>query len=116
MLGRSGFTITETLVAVMILAIGLLGLVTTAGVVTRMIGQGQRFTQVSVLANERVEILRAQSCPATGAGSETRGAYVVSWEVTSGPGIRSRSIRVSVTSPAGRGTRVDTVQTVQMCS
>ncbi|HET7039668.1 MAG TPA: hypothetical protein VFH97_07260, partial [Gemmatimonadales bacterium] len=95
--------------------VGLLALVGTAGVVTRMIGQGQRYTVVSTMANERIETLRAGGCPALGSGSETRGGYVINWQVANGPGLSSRAIRVVVTSPTARGTRVDTVQTIQVC-
>lgn len=114
MTGERGFTIVETLVAVMVLTVGLLGLVTTAGLVTRMIGQGQRYNEVAALANERVEVIRAQGCPAAATGSETRGAYTVAWRVADA-GNNSRAIQVVVGSPTGRGARVDTVQTVQVC-
>jgi type IV pilus modification protein PilV len=110
-----GFTIVEILVAVMILTVGLLGMVTTAGLVTRMIGQGQRFTQASALANERFEILRAQRCPATATGSETRGAFTISWRVVDAAGGKGRAITVSVVSPTTRGNRTDNFQTVQFC-
>jgi len=110
-----GFTIIEVMVAVMILTVGLLALVGTAGLVTRMIGQGQRYTVVSTLANERIETLRSGGCPAIGAGTETRGGYVINWLVSAGPGLASRNIQVVVTSPTARGTRVDSVQTVQVC-
>jgi type IV pilus assembly protein PilV len=115
MTGERGFTIIEVMVAVMILTVGLLALVGTAGLVTRMIGQGQRYTVVSTLANERIETLRSAGCPAVGTGSETRGGYTINWQVSAGPGLSSRNIEVVVTSSTGRGSRVDTVQTVQVC-
>ncbi len=112
---RRGFTIVEVLVAVMVLAVGILGLVTTAGLVTRMIAQGQRYTRASTLASERFEILRAQRCPAVGTGTETRGAYTIAWSVADTAGGRARVIRVSVTSPTGRGTRTDKFSTSKVC-
>jgi len=113
MKGERGFTIVEILVAIMILTVGVLGLVTTAGLVTRMIGQGQRFTVASALANERIELLRAAGCPATGTGSETRGAYTIAWTV--GDLGRGRSLSVTVQSPTTRGTRSDVFASVQFC-
>lgn len=115
MTGERGFTIIEVMVAVMILTVGLLALVGTAGLVTRMIGQGQRYTVISTLANERIEILRSGGCPAVGTGSETRSGYTINWRVTPGPGLESRNIQVVVTSSMARGSRVDSVQTVQVC-
>ncbi|MDH3496306.1 MAG: prepilin-type N-terminal cleavage/methylation domain-containing protein [Gemmatimonadota bacterium] len=112
---RAGFTIVEVLVAVMVLTIGLLGLVTTAGLVTRMIGQGQRYTEASALANERFEVLRAQGCPAAATGAETRGAYNISWRVAGLAGGKGRALEVIVRSPTTRGTRTDSFSTVHFC-
>jgi prepilin-type N-terminal cleavage/methylation domain-containing protein len=115
MKGERGFTIVEVLVAIMILSVGIMGLVTTAGLVTRMIGQGQRYTEASALANERVELLRTSQCAAVGSGSETRGAYQISWRVVAVAGDKGRSIQVTVQSPTTRGSRTDTFETVQFC-
>ena len=115
MRSERGFTIVEILVAVMILSVGLMGLVTTAGLVTRMIGQGHRSTEASALGSERIEVLRAQGCPAAGGGTETRGAYTVTWRVVALPAPKGRGITVSVRSPTTRGTRNDTFETVHFC-
>lgn len=115
MRSERGFTIVEVLVAVMILSVGLMGLVTTAGLVTRMIAQGHRSTEAATLANERIELLRAQGCPAAGSGTETRGAYTVAWRVVAMTQPRGRAIQVNVVSPTGRGTRNDNFQTVHFC-
>jgi Tfp pilus assembly protein PilV len=112
---QHGSTIVEVLVAVIILSVGLLGLVTTAGLVTGMIGQGQRYTEASVLAAERFEILRAEPCPSAGAGTDTRGAYTVSWQVTEVAGGRGRQFAVTVWVPTGRGTRPAQFTTTQFC-
>lgn len=115
MKNERGFTIVEILVAVMVLTVGIMGLVTTAGLVTRMIGQGQRFTEASALANERVEVLRTQRCATVGSGTETRGAYQINWRVAAAAGNKARDIQVVVRSPTTRGSRTDTVETVQFC-
>ena len=115
MKGERGFTIVEVLVAIMILSVGIMGLVTTAGLVTRMIGQGQRYTEASALANERIELLRTSQCAAVGSGSETRGAYQINWRVVAVAGDKGRAIQVAVQSPTTRGPRTDTFETVQFC-
>jgi prepilin-type N-terminal cleavage/methylation domain-containing protein len=115
MTSERGFTIVEVLVAIMILSVGLMGLVTTAGLVTRMIGQGHRYTEASALANERIEILKAQRCPAVGSGSETRGSYVISWRVVEEAAGKGRGLNISVQSPTTRGNRTDTFATVHFC-
>ena len=55
---RSGFTLIEVLVAVMVLSVGVTALVGSAGVVTRMIGRGQMGTRGAQMASARVEQLR----------------------------------------------------------
>jgi prepilin-type N-terminal cleavage/methylation domain-containing protein len=115
MKSERGFTIVEVLVAVMILSVGLMGLVTTAGLVTRMIGQGHRYTEASALANERIEVLKSQGCPAAGTGTETRGSYVISWRIIDVASGKGRGITVSVQSPTTRGSRTDTFATVHYC-
>jgi Tfp pilus assembly protein PilV len=114
-LGRAGSTIAEVLVAIMVLSVGLLGLVTTAGLVTGMIGQGQRYTEASTLAAERFEVLRAERCPPAGSGSEARGAFTVSWRITEIAGGRGRQFAVAVTAPTGRGTRAASFTTTAFC-
>jgi type IV pilus assembly protein PilV len=108
-----GFTIIEVLVAVVILTIGLLGLVTTAALVTRMIGQGQRYTEAAALAGDRFEQLRSVSCAALANGTSTQGGFTVAWTVA-GAG-DSRQIDVTVTSPTNRGTRQDRFSTTRYC-
>lgn len=63
----SGFTLVELLVALTILSVGLLGLVVTSALVTRMIGRGQRSANAALFASRRLERLRAGGC-AAGAG------------------------------------------------
>jgi Tfp pilus assembly protein PilV len=114
--GRRGFTIVETLVSVMVLAVGLLGLVSVAALATRMVSEGQRSTESAAIANERIEVLRAQGCPALVDGAESRGAHRVRWRVESQGAGRARRLTVLVTSPGPRGARTDTVTTVHVCS
>lgn len=113
---RRGFTIIEVLVAVMVLTVGLLALVTTAAMTTRMIGQGSRYTQASTLASERFEILRSRTCAQLADSSGTFGAYTMAWTITSTNGGKSRQIKVTVTSPKGEGKyRTDTFITTRYC-
>ena len=66
-----GFTIVEVIIAILVLTVGLLGLVTTAGLVTRMIGRGQRSGAAAQFAARRVELLRVTGCTSQASGSET---------------------------------------------
>jgi len=59
---QSGFTIIEIIIAIMVLTVGLLALVTTAALVTRMIARGQRSAVASLFASQRAEQLRPAAC------------------------------------------------------
>jgi len=59
---QAGFTIIEIIIAIMVLTVGLLALVTTAALVTRMIARGQRSAVASMFASQRAEQLRPAAC------------------------------------------------------
>ena len=63
---RRGLTIVELMAAVVILSIGVLGLASTATVVTRMMGQADQHTDAATAAQSRFERLRSTRCPVTG--------------------------------------------------
>lgn len=115
-----GFTIVEVVVAMLILTVGLLGLASTAAMVTRMIGEGGRSSESASIAVQRMEILRSQYVQCTGllGGKATDGSYQVAWEVapattTWEPAMR---VRVMVTVPRPTQTaRVDTFTTLIPC-
>lgn len=113
--GERGFTIVEVIIAMIVLTVGLLGLVSTAALTTRMISQGQRYSVAAALANQRFEILRATPCASMAGGSNTEGNVQVAWTVTAIQANRARQSTVSVTSPTGRGTRTDQFQTIIYC-
>src|SRR3989475_3554184 len=73
---EQGFTIVEVIVAIMVLTVGLLALVTSAALVTRMIGRGQRSAVAAQYAQRRLEMLRVSGCKSQAGGSEgvVRGA------------------------------------------
>ena len=117
-----GFTIVEVIIAIVVLTVGLLGLVTTAALVTRMIGRGQRSAVASTFATQRMERLRVAVCdPAQRAdGSETlmRGGASVAtntWRITN---VTANTWRValSVTYTTTRArTRTDQMETIVLC-
>ena len=79
---RSGFTIMELLVAIVILSIGLLGLAATSGIVMRLIGGGSHQTVAANVALARFEQMRGLSCGRISGGSAINRNVQESWTVT----------------------------------
>ncbi len=82
---EQGFTLIEVIIAVLVLTIGLLGLVTSAALVTRMIGRGHRSGVEVAFSQRRIEMLRSTACTnqATGTDVLMRGGVPVdslSWQ------------------------------------
>lgn len=71
---RSGMTLVEMMVAVVILAVGLLGLASTAGYVVRQVGGGAQQGIAASVIQSRVEKMRSVPCDTIKNGSAvTRG-------------------------------------------
>lgn len=91
MKARSGFTIVELLVAVMVLSIGLLALLGSSTLSSTTIGKSRRVDFASVFASRRIELLRSTACTNQGAGADTlrRGSSIEAvnaWTVTDAGG------------------------------
>ena len=59
---QSGFTIIEIMIAVVILMIGMLGLVMTAALLSRMMGRSSRAQAAATFAAQRMEKMRPAAC------------------------------------------------------
>ncbi|MGQ0714203.1 MAG: type IV pilus modification PilV family protein [Gemmatimonadaceae bacterium] len=97
---RSGFTIMELIVAIVILSIGILGLAASSGIVMRMIGGGTHQTVAASVAQTRFETLRALSCGRITSGSASNRNVQEVWSVTPvGPvaAPRAMDVRLSIT-------------------
>jgi prepilin-type N-terminal cleavage/methylation domain-containing protein len=119
---RSGFTLVEVLVAVTILAVGVVAMAGSAGAVTRMISRGKFDTRAVQLATQQVEILRRAAyfttprCTAAAlanGGPQTTDNVTLSWTVeVNGTG---RDVTVTATYATGRGTRTEVLTTYIEC-
>lgn len=115
-----GVTLVEVTIALVVLAVGLLGLAGTAALVTRMVARGLRAAAAATFAGRRLERLRAEGCRdrMPGADQLTRGGSVVartSWryETVADHTHRVHLVLTYLTAP-GRWRR-DTVETVISC-
>ena len=109
---RSGLTLVEVLIAVVVLAIGLVALAGGSGLVTRMIGRGKVETRAALAASRRMETIRLAASSTTprctapafvSGGPVIDGGVSESWIVPpTGP---VRRVRVTVTYLTVRGPR-----------
>lgn len=120
--GRSGFTLVEALVAVVVVGVGIVALMSASSSVTRMIGRGKMETRAALAASRRVEVLRAAAeagsprCadPAfTSGGPVVVGGVAEKWEVAASGNVRP--VRVIVTYLTVRGLRTASLETRITC-
>jgi prepilin-type N-terminal cleavage/methylation domain-containing protein len=119
---RLGFTLTEVLVAVLVLGVGIVALVGTSATVTRMIGRGKIETRAVAAASRRMETLRlaayatAPRCTDPGfasGGPVLSGGMTESWLLP--PTGKVRKVRVTVTYLTAQGSREAMLETVLTC-
>ena len=119
---RSGFTVAEVVVAVAVLAVGILALAGSAALTSRMVGWGQRGTRVGLAAAARIERLRQVALSTTPpcAAAEWRGdsaggpGLSERWEILGGAG-PARRVVIEMRSLRPGGASTDTVLTAVMC-
>ncbi len=117
-----GFTIVEVLIAIIVLTVGLLGLMGTSALVTRMIARGQRSAVASIYAADRFEQLRATGCITRSNGTETfyRGSTTVgrndwTWAAVGGTTDMYRlTVQTTYTTTQGRQ-RTENMETTISC-
>jgi prepilin-type N-terminal cleavage/methylation domain-containing protein len=114
MTARTGFSLIELMVAIMILTVALLGLAASSAVATQMIGAGGRSTLAASVAQSRFEVLRRGRCATLVGGSSYTRGVTESWQVDS---IRSSGafITARVTYHTRRGPRTQTFRSVRPC-
>lgn len=109
---RSGFSMVEVIIAIMILAIGVLGLAGTTAFVVRQITLGDLLTERAVALQTVVERLQATPFANVTNGSDSVGVFAVTWTtqsesststlvtvITSGPGLSKDTGAYTVLGP-----------------
>ena len=118
----SGFTLAEVLVAIVVLGIGIVALVGSSAMVTRMIGRGKVETRAAQTASRRIEKLRLAAYSTTprctaasfaNGGPVTTNGVTESWTVPVAGKVRS--VQVNVTYRTVRGARTASLQTRIEC-
>jgi len=98
---EQGFTLIEVMIAILLSAIAVVGLVGIYSVQTRGSSVSRHTTEAAVLAEDRMEDLRTQIAPATGSESgldalgAAGGIYNRAWTVAIGGADITYSVTVS---------------------
>jgi Tfp pilus assembly protein PilE len=119
---RSGLTIAEAMVALVVLSVGVLALVGSAALASRMVGRGRHSTLAGQLAATRIErlyqIAFSTVPPCTGSEwrSDSAGGSGLSerWQILD-PAGPARRVRIVLRSRHPTGTSSDTVVTGILC-
>ncbi|GAC1655389.1 MAG: hypothetical protein NVS4B3_20080 [Gemmatimonadaceae bacterium] len=113
---RAGMTLVELTVAILIFAVGVLGLVSTAGMVTRQLGEGGSATRAATVAQTRFETIAARSCPTLTSGwtTTTTNTITETWGVSDSTN-NIKVLRDTVRYNTPRGSRLYAFQTLMPC-
>ncbi len=97
---ENGFTILEIMIAVVVLMVGVLGLVMTAALTTRMMGRANRAQQAAAYASKRMETMRSQACitaqRTSGVDTLYRGGAMIAYNTWTYSDMGSGTYRLSV--------------------
>ena len=103
-----GFTLVETIVALVLLELGMLALAATAGVAARDLSDSLVRRRAFAIARSGADLLRASACASTSAGSRNLGAGMVEhWRVEALGS--ARAVTDSVSAPLTRGRKAAAV-------
>lgn len=103
---REGFTLVELIVAIVVLAVGILGLAATVGVTGRNMRVSYLETQLRVRACSEMERLLSTPLPQLVQGQSSQADLQVSWQVTGG---NLRQILIVARQRLGELERTDTL-------
>lgn len=79
---EAGFTMVEVIIAILILAVGILGLAGTTALSVRQVNMSDVATERSVALQTTVERIRAMDFDSVSTGTDSVGGYDVSWTTT----------------------------------
>lgn len=122
---HAGFTLVELMIAISVLAVGVIALAGTAGLVTRQIGRSRIATIATQAGTRRLEQLKLAAVPSGGtaacasptftssAAPSTSRGVTESWSVIGAGTMRTATVTVSY--PRAGGTSTITLQTLIGC-
>lgn len=110
---RFGFTLPEVLLAVLLLAVGIVSLASTATALARVAGDARENLAAALLAGSVLDSLRAVPCGSVVSGSASRGPVTVRWSVRPEPS--TVHVQASLDLVRGTATRTAALETLLPC-
>ena len=105
----AGFSITEVIVSVMVVSIGVIAFATAVGLASKEIKLGQRHTDIAMLVTDQLEQLKTMPYDLVQSGQRSQGEYQLTWTVV---GSAPKKVVLVVHYPAFDGNpRADTLVT-----
>ena len=111
---RSGYTLVEIVIALLVLTVAALGLASGAAVIGREIGATSIRERATRTAVSRLEMIRAQ-CSSAQSGGDNTGSLASTWTVDNAAG-GPMSVVESITYPTPNGPRTRTFRAVFWCN
>ena len=120
---ESGFTIIEIMIAVIVLVVGVLGLVMTSALLTRMMGRANRAQMAANYASQRMEKMRTAACimgqRTAGVDTLRRGSQMIAtnqWNYSDLGGGEYRLRVITTWETIKNKTRADTLEAGVPCT
>jgi prepilin-type N-terminal cleavage/methylation domain-containing protein len=105
--GRGGFSMVEVIIAIVILAVGVLGLAGTTAYIVRQVTLADLMTERSAAFQTIVDRIQSLPFDNVTTGSDSVGIFAVTWDaVLDGP--QNKIVTIVTTGPGLGGTTVPT--------
>jgi Tfp pilus assembly protein PilV len=104
---RNGFSVTEILVSIVIIAVGVIGLASAVGFASTELWYGDRDTHLSMLMTDQMERLKAAGHDAVTSGQRSESSYALEW-IVDGSAPKKVILTAAYSSHDGMA-RVDTI-------
>ena len=110
---RLGFSLAEVIVALLLLAVGALGVASSASFSAHLSASGRLLVAATRDVGRITDSLRTVSCASLVSGSAARPGGTIAWSVV--PGARAASVGVTLTPTTARLVRTLSTDTVVPC-
>jgi hypothetical protein len=109
-----GFTLIELVVAIFLLTVGLIALISSSAMITRLVNNGDSYTEAAAGAEGRLELWRGTHCGVAATGLEPANDGLFSLGQGRARGT-VQSAAVVVTTTLARGVKVDAFSVTGGC-